>query len=69
MLPKRLTVATTFVADPAAVNVKLAVVKVDAVIAVLKVATTAVFSATPVALFAGAVVVTTGAAAVVKFHV
>ena len=66
--PDRATVAATLLDAPAAFNVKLDVVKVEAVIAVLKLATTVVLMATPVAALTGVTAVTVGAGAVVKLH-
>ena len=64
--PAALTVAGTLLPAPAAFNVKLAVVSDAVFIGVLKLATTVVFTATPVAVFAGVTVVTVGTAPVVK---
>lgn len=64
--PDALTVAATLVAEPAAVNVKLALASDAVFIGVLKLATTTVFTATPVAVFAGVTVVTVGTAPDVK---
>ena len=63
-----LTVAATLVADPAAVSVKLDVDSEAVLIAMLKLAVTVEFTATPVAVFAGVTVVTVGTAPVVKFQ-
>ena len=67
--PLRETVPATFVAAPAAVSVKVVVLKLAAVILELNVADTGVFTDRPVAAAAGVVEITCGAPAVVKLQV
>ena len=63
--PDTATVAVTLLAEPAASRLNVLVVKVAAVMLVLNVAAGLMFSATPVALFNGVVVVTDGGTAAV----
>ena len=68
VLPVALTVAVTLLPAPAAFNVKVAVVKDAAFIAMLKFATTGPFTGTPVAAFKGVTETTVGGVAVVKLQ-